>query len=356
ATNPWGRLYTTDCAPVVDTITGESPADPTYRYVSGSGVNNDSTIAFDVTWYASGHPDSADFMVMHVALGPGPKYVSELTGVSVAYACDWDIPSDTGSDNRGYVDATEQICYQQGLYAGSAQSNELRYGGMAYRGHDETNEFASGGEVWDNPRYVYVINGYHVDTLSARVPGMSGWHTNIPDSSAAGDDLNSIIVIDNAATISAAKGTNPEFNIVFLGINPNENPSANYASILRKAETFICTYISPDATYCPQGSELCTGDPLTGCKPGDANGDDVVNITDAVYIIQYVFVPGSPAPRPWSICSGDANGDCVTNITDAVYIIQYVFVPGSPVPITCEAFELIPPPCGGPGNYNPGPW
>ncbi|MFH2054909.1 MAG: hypothetical protein ABIJ61_03030, partial [bacterium] len=29
ATNPWGRLYTTDCAPVVDTICGESPSDPT---------------------------------------------------------------------------------------------------------------------------------------------------------------------------------------------------------------------------------------------------------------------------------------------------------------------------------------
>ncbi|MFH2056683.1 MAG: hypothetical protein ABIJ61_12040, partial [bacterium] len=303
--NPWGRLYATVCPPNIDTILNEYPSDPTYRYVAGSGVNNDSTIAFDVTWYASGHPDSSDFMIAHVALGPGPKFASTLTGVTVAYACDWDIPSDTFSDNRGFVDATEQIVYQQGLYPGSEHMNELRYGGIAYRGHDETNEFAAGGEVWDSPRYVYQNNGYHVDSLSARLPGMSGWNVNVPDSSTNGEDLSSIIVIDRNATISEAKGTNPEFNLVFLGLNPNENPSATYPSILRKAEKFICTYISPDAPFCA---------PEDTCNCGDANGDSQTNITDAVYIMQYLF-NGGPAPNPY--CLGEVDGCGFVDLSDA---------------------------------------
>ncbi|MFH2056370.1 MAG: FG-GAP-like repeat-containing protein [bacterium] len=55
---------------------------------------------------------------------------------------------------------------------------------------------------------------------------------------------------------------------------------------------------------------------------GDANTDGVANITDAVYLIQYIF-NGGPPPEPLE--SGDANCDGVANITDAVYLIQYIF-------------------------------
>lgn len=60
---------------------------------------------------------------------------------------------------------------------------------------------------------------------------------------------------------------------------------------------------------------------------GDANADGVANITDAVYLIQYIF-GGGPAPVPLS--SGDVNCDGVANITDAVYLIQYIFTGGPP--------------------------
>jgi hypothetical protein len=63
---------------------------------------------------------------------------------------------------------------------------------------------------------------------------------------------------------------------------------------------------------------------------GDASGDTKVNVSDAVYIINYVFVPGSPGPDPFE--AGDASCDTKVNVSDAVYIINYVFVPGSPAP------------------------
>ena len=60
---------------------------------------------------------------------------------------------------------------------------------------------------------------------------------------------------------------------------------------------------------------------------GDANGDEAVNVGDAVYIINYVF-KGGPPPNP--LCSGDANGDTQVDVGDAVYLIQYLFKGGPP--------------------------
>ena len=52
---------------------------------------------------------------------------------------------------------------------------------------------------------------------------------------------------------------------------------------------------------------------------GDANGDRMVNVGDAVFIINYIF-KGGAAPMPKKI--GDANGDCAVNVGDAVYVIN----------------------------------
>lgn len=61
---------------------------------------------------------------------------------------------------------------------------------------------------------------------------------------------------------------------------------------------------------------------------GDANGDEAINLADAVYLINYVF-KGGPAPNP--LDSGDANCDDAVNLADAVYLVNYVFK-GGPAP------------------------
>ncbi len=58
---------------------------------------------------------------------------------------------------------------------------------------------------------------------------------------------------------------------------------------------------------------------------GDANGDQNVDVSDAVWIINYVFVNGDP-PDPFD--TGDANCDGGVDVSDAVWIINYVFVDG----------------------------
>jgi hypothetical protein len=67
------------------------------------------------------------------------------------------------------------------------------------------------------------------------------------------------------------------------------------------------------------------------CYPfiyGDANGDGVIDISDVVYLINYLFIHG-PAPVP--LAAGDANCDAVVDVSDVVYLINYLFV-GGPAP------------------------
>jgi len=68
----------------------------------------------------------------------------------------------------------------------------------------------------------------------------------------------------------------------------------------------------------------------TFVQRGDVNADGIVNVNDVVYLINYLFVPGSPPPVPLE--AGDANCDGVANVNDVVYLINYLFVPGSPPP------------------------
>ena len=58
---------------------------------------------------------------------------------------------------------------------------------------------------------------------------------------------------------------------------------------------------------------------------GDANSDQSVNVSDAVWIIGYIFVGGDP---PVPLESGDVNCDQTCNVADVVWILNYVFAGG----------------------------
>ena len=62
------------------------------------------------------------------------------------------------------------------------------------------------------------------------------------------------------------------------------------------------------------------------CDCGDANADAVVDISDVVYLIAYIF-SGGLAPSP--LLAGDANCDSAVDISDAVYLIAYIFSGGA---------------------------
>jgi hypothetical protein len=65
--------------------------------------------------------------------------------------------------------------------------------------------------------------------------------------------------------------------------------------------------------------------------PGDANSDRTVNIADAVFTVNYLFI-GGPAPNVFE--SGDVNGDGGINLADVVYLVNFLFI-GGPPPVEC---------------------
>lgn len=83
-------------------------------------------------------------------------------------------------------------------------------------------------------------------------------------------------------------------------------------------------------SVCPEfaGSSVWIKNPVFLC--GDCNADSETNISDAVWIINYIFT-GGDAPQPLE--AGDVNCDSICNISDAVWIINYVFIDGK---IPCD--------------------
>lgn len=55
---------------------------------------------------------------------------------------------------------------------------------------------------------------------------------------------------------------------------------------------------------------------------GDANGDQEVNVTDIVSMINYIYL-GGPVPDPEEV--GDVNCDGKISLTDIIYLVNYIF-------------------------------
>jgi hypothetical protein len=76
-----------------------------------------------------------------------------------------------------------------------------------------------------------------------------------------------------------------------------------------------------DTIHC----SLTITDPISTNVCGDADASGAVDISDAVYLISYIFSGGS-APDP--LLSGDANCSDNVDISDVVYLISYIFSGG----------------------------
>ncbi len=68
---------------------------------------------------------------------------------------------------------------------------------------------------------------------------------------------------------------------------------------------------------------------IVAFKPGDANDDGLISISDVVYIIPWIFGAGE-IPEPFR-SRMDADGNGYPSISDAVYLINYIFI-GGPEP------------------------
>jgi len=72
---------------------------------------------------------------------------------------------------------------------------------------------------------------------------------------------------------------------------------------------------------------------------GDANADAVVDLSDAVSVLEHLFL-GGPSPKP--LQSGDFDGSGALDLTDSIYLLSYLFLGGPEPPAPFPEAGLIP--------------
>ncbi len=119
------------------------------------------------------------------------------------------------------------------------------------------------------------------------------------------------LIGDYAQLQATGMDTSTKVYILWSGFDKDRNNSG----VGDKKERVYCTALNP----------------LQGClaKAGDASGDGNINLSDIVYIVNFLFKAG-PAPSP--ACRGNVNGDGTTNLSDIVYLVNFIFKSG-PAPV-----------------------
>jgi M6 family metalloprotease-like protein len=142
------------------------------------------------------------------------------------------------------------------------------------------------------------------------------------------NDLEVVLVEGQAEGCEGIYWAESEFEVDLTGKSipvPTGGMKDLINSIEYPTDLFIVAAHSSSLLYQLPGPSCCH-------LPGDANGDQDVNIGDVVFTINYVFGGGAP---PSCFDEGDANLDCDYNVGDAVFMISYIFNGGPPPVCGC---------------------
>ncbi len=291
-----------------------------------------------------------------------------VSGVRVGEAIDFDIPSDSGSDNSSGFDAGLKLMYQQGseedTLGGSGCLNNKRFGGInfleAYLNDVlyKPGSLPYGAYTRDNKTYVYPEEGFVPEELytNMSMSGYSPYSSANPDSQYV--DLHTVMTFDTGLTVSPT-------NVYKFYVGILTHWDGDLASFLaEKAEEVqwyedhikptpmgaCCDTSTGDCSYgteaeCDGEKEAYEGD-WTDCNPnpcaltccnsdgkrGDVNyNGGAPNVADVTYLVYFLFKHG---PQPPCFEEGDVNGNGAINVADVTYLVYFLFKHG-PAPVAC---------------------
>ncbi|MBD3381693.1 MAG: hypothetical protein GF404_05785, partial [candidate division Zixibacteria bacterium] len=249
-----------------------------YYLTSGAWASTDSCVQGTIQYVVPGHQDTA-LLIERITFW---SECGNLTDFVIGEGIDWDVRADSNRDDGG-VNFANNLIYQRG--ANNALYENCYAGVYAYEGPDNLNKLA--GAILDNENWVYPEGtGYNPDSVYNKMFGFNDGDLLLENDSVG--DLNTLYRFWNGTLNS---GTTLEV-IKFKGVSCDGE--AGMIELLVTKGTDFMVNNEPFAVSC-QG--LC----------GDANNDSSVDVSDAVYIINYAFAGGSP-PQPVIAC-GDANSD-----------------------------------------------
>lgn len=124
-------------------------------------------------------------------------------------------------------------------------------------------------------------------------------------------------------------------------ILPSENDRDNVQNIALQNHSGTLSDCTVCHGYIPAGAGphgLTSPDNCCDGMTGDINGDgsELPDIADLLYLVDYMFTPGSPSPP--CLKEADINGDgtLTPDISDLLWLVDYMFVPSSPSPSMCQ--------------------
>lgn len=165
--------------------------------------------------------------------------------------------------------------------------------------------------------------------LGGAAAGIGSWDNIVANPLFTNNDPANSRVLGANALDPRPSASSPAFSIS-LSDAPNEDPwfmSAPFAGAFDNTNNWLNNWT---ALFCEDF--LATGSvPDLVCGDSDCNGQ--ISITDAVYVINYIFGGG---PAPCTMLNGDADGNGQISITDAVYNINYIFGGGPAPACTCN--------------------
>ncbi len=278
----------------------------------------DTAVGFLADYYLPKAADKCEFIIEKLRFFNMTG--STLNGVLVGEFFDWDVPSDSGSNNGSGYDPARGLIYQVGaeynqddsteaLCAQNQQSNQ-RYAGIA-AGPNTTFKNAM---TLDNATYVYANGPY--DGLAPLPPGAIyakmknsyGFSTfSSPAPESLYTDLSTLITFG-------------EYNLAM-------HDTICVVKILTTSKTGQ----TPFNTAIDAGKAFITAHTGMGCLgsccnlPGDANNDGRVNIVDVVYLINHLF-KGGPAPSCRG--EGDTNANGIIDAGDITRLYNAILADG----------------------------
>ncbi len=117
--------------------------------------------------------------------------------------------------------------------------------------------------------------------------------------------------------LSLLSGTPPAFPI---SIDQGTGALSVDATAVVTEETFAYQIVSTDL-HGGEGSCLIQLQTISGVA-GDADNSGTITVSDAVYLINYIFSGG---PQPISMYRADPDCSGATTVSDVVYLINYIF-------------------------------
>lgn len=189
----------------------------------------------------------------------------------------------------------------------------------------------------DMPVNIYA-NGILIDSIFVDIPALDSVMITNTFPTNLWDTNNVEVIVDEYNIKIESNEYNNMDNDNFVHIYDYDNDG--YYNVFDCDD--LDSTINPGALDIPDDGidQDCSGTDATCCSDptGDINNDgsSQADISDLLYLVDYMFTPGSPAPE----CSkeADVNGDggLQPDISDLLYLVDYMFTPGAPAPADCQ--------------------